>query len=325
MRRRRRAERTTGSRRGHGTRHGRSRGPATAGGVRGLLVALVLAVAAAHGLEAQERVEETRTAPADGVVEIRNVAGSIGVEGWDREEVRVTGTLEDGVEELDIARSGRRTRIEVRLPERGNVRNGDADLRVRVPRGSDVVVSTVSAGIEVAEVEGDLDLTSVSGGVRAGAGPGAVRAKSISGGVRIEGGRDEVSASSTSGSVQVLDARGTVDASSVSGRVDVSGSRFAEVELESVSGGIRFRGDVTPDASVRLESMSGSLELVVPEDVNAEFELSTFSGSLSVGLGVDVEPSRGWGRSRDVEFATGSGGARVVLETFSGSITVRGS
>lgn len=321
MRRRHRDARETS--RGRARREGRG---GTRGGVEGaaLLLVLILAVTAPYGLAAQERVDETRPAAAEGVVEVRNVAGSVEVTGWDRGEVRVTGALEEDVEDLVVERSGRRTRVEVRLPEDRHVQDGGAELTIRVPRGSQVVVSTVSAGIRVADVDGDLDLTSVSGSVVAGAGPGGVRAESISGGVRVDGGRDEVRARSTSGRVEIRDGRGTVEASSVSGGVDVSGSTFGGVQLETVSGGVHFRGDVTQDASLRLESMSGSLELDVPEDVDAEFELSTFSGSLSVGFDVAVDRTRGWGSSQDVEFTMGGGGARVVVESFSGSITVRG-
>lgn len=304
---------------------GLHRGPLPTHSGIGLLLAAALTLVGAGPLAAQQRVDETRPAAPDGVVEIRNVAGSVEVSGWDREEVRVAGTLEEDVEELTVDRSGRRTRIEVRLPEDGHGREADADLTIRVPRGSDVTVSTVSAGIDVADVDGDLDLSSVSGGVEVGSGAGPVRAESISGTVRVEGGRDEVRARSTSGRVEVRGVRGTVEAASVSGPVDVSGSTLREVQIETVSGGARLEGGLTSDATVEVETMSGSVELVFPSDVEADFELSTFSGSLSIGLDARVDRSRDWGAGQDVEFTTGDGGARVVVESFSGSITIRGS
>lgn len=289
-----------------------------------VLLALAAGPVGPDGLAAQERVDETRAAPADGSVEIRNMAGSITISGWDREEVRVTGTLDRGVEELAIDRSGPRTRIEVRLPGNRGGPDVSADLEIRVPRGSDVTASGVSAGISVRNVDGELDLKTVSGAVDVGSGPGPVRAESISGRVRVDGGRNGVRARSTSGRVLVRDVSGTVEASSVSGTVEVSGSTFRDVRLETVSGGVRFEGGVTRDAEVRMESMSGSLDVVVPRDVDGEFRLSSFSGSLSVGLEAAVERSEGMGAGRDAEFTLGSGSARFVLESFSGSIRVRG-
>lgn len=289
-----------------------------------VLLALVAGSVSPDGLAAQERVDETRAAPADGSVEIRNVAGSITIAGWDREEVRVTGTLDRDVEGLAIDRSGPRTRIEVRLPGNRDGRDVSADLEIRVPRGSGVTVSGVSAGISVREVDGELDLKTVSGAVDVGPGSGSVRAESISGQVRVDGGRNGVRARSTSGRVLVRDVSGTVEASSVSGTVEVSGSTFRDVRLETVSGGVRFEGGVTRDATVRMESMSGSLDVVVPREVDGAFRLSSFSGSLSVGFEAAVERSEGVGAGRDAEFTLGSGSARFDLESFSGSINVRG-
>lgn len=291
----------------------------------GVLLALAAGPVGPDRLAGQERVDETRGAPADGNVEIRNVAGSITVSGWDREEVRVTGTLDRDVEELAIDRSGPRTRIEVRPPGNRGGRDVAADLEIRVPRGSDVTASGVSAPIRVRDVDGELDLKTVSGAVEAGPGPGPVRAESISGRVRVDGGRDGVRARSTSGAVSIRDVSGTVEASSVSGTVEVNGSTFRDVRLETVSGGVRFEGGVTRDAKVQMESMSGSLDVLVPQDVDGAFRLSSFSGSLSVDLEASLERSEGMGAGRDVEFTLGSGSAAFVLESFSGSISVRGS
>lgn len=290
----------------------------------GVLLALAAGPMGPHGLAAQESVDETRTAAPDGSVEIRNVAGSITISGWDREEVRVTGTLDRDVEELTIDRSGPRTRIEVRLPGNRGGREVSADLEIRVPRGSGVTASAVSAGIRVRDVDGELDLKTVSGEVDVGPGPGPVRAESISGRVEVEGGREGVRARSTSGRVRIRGVSGTVEASSVSGTVEVSGSSFRDVRLETVSGGVRFEGGVARDAKVRMESMSGSLDVVVPGEVDGAFRLSSFSGSLSVGFETEAERSEGMGPGRDVEFTMGSGSARFTLESFSGSISVRG-
>ncbi len=42
---------------------------------------------------AQQKLDEKRPASKDGVVEVHNVAGSVRVTGWDRDEVAVAGTL----------------------------------------------------------------------------------------------------------------------------------------------------------------------------------------------------------------------------------------
>src|SRR6202789_1056018 len=77
-------------------------------------------------------VDEHRPANPQGAVEIDNVAGSIDVQGWDKSEVAVTGTIGKDVERVDVTSDGNRTSIRVLLPKGHNwgMRDGDAHLVV---------------------------------------------------------------------------------------------------------------------------------------------------------------------------------------------------
>ena len=104
--------------------------------------------------------------------------------GWEREEIHVTGTLGEDVERLDIEGDEKRLRIGVVLPKRArNV--GDTDLEVRVPRGCDLKVSTVSADIEAVNVNGRLYLKAVSGDVTGRGQPEEVEVESVSGDIEL--------------------------------------------------------------------------------------------------------------------------------------------
>ena len=97
--------------------------------------------------------------PADptGSVEVSNVAGTVSVSGWDRNEIEVTGELGDGVERLEFTTTDKVTRIKVVLPDRSyNVE--DSDLIIKVPAGSRVSVNTVSADTTVSGVTGAQSL-----------------------------------------------------------------------------------------------------------------------------------------------------------------------
>ena len=60
---------------------------------RAVTVVAAVALAALPAVAAaQERVNQTRPAPPDGVVQIENAAGSVRVIGWERAEVAVSGT-----------------------------------------------------------------------------------------------------------------------------------------------------------------------------------------------------------------------------------------
>src|SRR3989440_7062552 len=88
-----------------------------------------------------------RAVPAEprGVVDISNVSGRVEVIGWDRPEVNVRGELDEGVERVDVTSEHGRTVVKVVLPHTGH--HGDAELRVKVPKESEVDVSAVSAEV----------------------------------------------------------------------------------------------------------------------------------------------------------------------------------
>src|SRR3984957_3988027 len=61
-------------------------------------------------------VAEPRPANPQGAVQIDNVAGLIDVQGWDKSEVAVTGTIGKDVERVDVTGDSNRTSIRVVLP-----------------------------------------------------------------------------------------------------------------------------------------------------------------------------------------------------------------
>ena len=82
------------------------------------LTAIALAFLFAAPLMAEE-VDRTLDAASDGAVDVSNIAGSISVDGWNRNEVHVRGTLGRNVEELIFERDGDRITIKVKVPKRG--------------------------------------------------------------------------------------------------------------------------------------------------------------------------------------------------------------
>ncbi len=183
---------------------------------------LLAMVTAALPALAQQRVDEKRPASKDGVVEVRNVAGSVKVTGWDREEVAVTGTLGKGTERLEFSGNGNRTLVKVVLPQSSHHVDG-SDLEIKVPAGSTLDVETVSADIAAEKVSGSLRLQSVSGEVTAGGEPKDFNVKTVSGQVTVTATSAPGRAKSVSGAVTLRGVVGTVEASSVSGEVSVIG------------------------------------------------------------------------------------------------------
>ena len=289
---------------------------------------LLAAVFTAPEAAAQQRIDETKAAPADARVSITNIAGSVKVTGWDRSEVSITGTLGEDVERLEFTSEGGRVEIEVVIPKNqssgwGRRYEYSSDLEVRVPVGASVEAKCVSAGILVQGVQGDLSLDSVSGDVRVAGTSGRVRAGSISGDVELGTVTGSLRAKSVSGRVNVQEVRGTFMVSTVSGDATVSGRDIREGIFKSLSGSIRFDGTLTPDATLELESHSGGIDLALPADISARFDVSTFSGRIENEFGPQAERSSKYGPGWELEFTTGDGKARVYIESFSANVEIR--
>jgi DUF4097 and DUF4098 domain-containing protein YvlB len=285
--------------------------------------ALVLLVLSVAGIAAADRsVDETRPLAPDGRVEISNVAGEVTVVGWTGSGVAITGTLGDNVEELAVTSDGDHLSIEVEL-ERKVRSSGEARLTVKVPIGASVEVETVSADITVDGVRGDLDLESVSGRVEVSGEPRSLAAASVSGDLVVASAAGRTELEAVSGKVVVGRASGRLEVSVVSGDIELEGGVLESLELETVSGTAVCR--VAPAAGGRfaIETMSGRVELVLPAQVDADFHIETFSGSIENDFGPAPKRTDEYGPGRELRFTSGNGGARITVESFSGSVHLR--
>lgn len=317
---------------------------------------LLTACAAIVPLCAQTPVERTVATSATGAVEVSNISGEIRVVGWDRAEVRVTGTLGRGTERLDVTSAGDRVRVEVVIP-RGARNVEGSDIEVRVPARKNVTVRGVSADVQLDGVTGTVDAQSTSGDVTIGGSPASVRAISTSGSVgldvstsRVEAGSTsgdvtvqgnvretisahavsgdvevaapsaEVMAKSVSGNVTLRGAARRLSASTVSGDMEVRGGRVQYGAFESVSGSLRFNGELEADAAINAQSHSGDVVLVLPGGVGARFEVVTFSGDISNAFGAEARRTSRYGPGEELRFTRGSGGALITVKTFSGNV-----
>src|SRR5262249_55731749 len=146
-------------------------------------------------------------------------------------------------------------------------RSPSTDLQVRVPRGSELNVSGVSAEISSTEVEGGLRLNTVSGNIRADVFQKNTEAKTVRGGLVLRGrgkepGAEGIHLSSVSGSIRVDRAGGDLEATTVSGDMTIRLDHAArEVRLRSTSGAIGFEGKLGKDAYLEAQTVSGDLRV----------------------------------------------------------------
>lgn len=254
-------------------------------------------------------------------VDIEALAGSLTIEAWDRDLVEVTGTLGDGVEELDFDADEDGVSIEVVYDEDYHGRQQvSTDLTIRMPAGGSLSVETVSASISVKGVTGEVGLETVSGYIQVSTRPATLDAETVSGNITIQSAPPETDVSSVSGTIEIHAAGGMLDAENVSGKILIHGGVIDGGDLSSVSGDITCHAVPGPGGDLDIETMDGTITLVVEPSLVASFELSTFSGSIDNQLGPAPARTSKYTPGKELSFNTGSGGPRISLESFSGSI-----
>ena len=283
--------------------------------------AVVLAVLAAPAwLAAQTTVDQKRPAAPDGAVSIENMAGSVKVTAWDKAEVQVRGSVGEGGE-LRFEGSGKRIHIEIEADH--NPMGIKSDLEVFVPAGSSVDIEGFQATISVTGVTGSVTAETVNGSISQAGAAKHVELQSVNGDIDAAKGSGRIKAEAVNGSVIVRDCSGDLEASTVHGKLHVIGGSYERAEIESVAGPVRFEANLSPRAALSIETVSGSAELLLPATISAEFQLSSFSGRISNELGPAAEKPNKWTPQTELAFTTGSGGARVTVETLSGAIDIR--
>jgi DUF4097 and DUF4098 domain-containing protein YvlB len=281
----------------------------------------VLAVTAMAGGARAAQVDQRKPAASDGLVEIENPAGSVRVIGWSKAEVAVTGSVSRGGS-LRLTGGGPRTRVEVEVE--GNPHATRSDIEVHVPAGSRVSVESFASSITVSEVTGPVTAETVNGAVTVSGSVKEVSAESVNGAVEVTGAASRVHAGTVNGALTVRGTRGELEANTVNGELRVvGGGPFERVHLESVSGAIRFEGELAPHADLQAQTVSGEIELALPAGVAADFTVSTFSGGVTNDFGSATSRTPRHFPEKELNFSTGRGGAKIAVETLSGSISLR--
>ena len=290
---------------------------------RALLSAIVLIAGVSTKAMAQRRYTEsldtTVTLDRQATVDLSLFSGRVDVVGGSGSQAHIRATIDRGGIDFDAGPS--RVRLSVD-PSRGGP--GDARYELTVPAGTRVLVNSLSGSISVRGVKGEVDANAVSGSIIVTDATRKVKAESVSGSVEVSRVTGDVNASSVSGRVQVDDVSGDLETESVSGRLSMLGIKSKFVRAGSVSGRISYGGTFEPDGSYEFKSHSGGVLLSLPADVGAQVRIETFSGSVDSDFPVTLQPNADdRGSNRRMEFKIGNGRARIVAESFSGTIKLQ--
>ena len=262
-------------------------------------------------------------------VSISNIAGTVNVIAWDRNEVQVSGRLGDGAKPLAI--TGSNGDLEIKVEPQGGSGwfnwGGDSKmapttLELHVPKAASLDVDVISAPLVIDGMDGgSIQVNTVSGKARINARTPSLKVDSVSGGIEQAGHAEQAALQTVSGEILAPALGRSVELQTISGRIQANGGPWQKLTLSTVSGDVQLTGALATGGSIGIDSMSGDVQLQLPENTSASLHASSFSGDLRSDFGTPKEPEHGPGSSLDVRLGAGAG--KVNIETFSGDLRVR--
>lgn len=248
-------------------------------------------------------------------------SADVQVIGWSEGRIRVEGETSDG--ELSITVSGSSVDIGTRSSQ-GMTRV--EELRVHVPHGTRVLVSNGNGDVTLTGTRGPVEATSFNGDVSVTDAAERLEIRTFNGDATASGITGRVSVNASNGDVLLRDIRGEIAINTLNGDVELDAITSRSVRAKTMSGRLAYNGTVDRDGEYSFNAFSGEIDMAIPADAGATLSVSTFSGSIeSPDFPLTLKPGA---RSREskgqsMTFDIGNGGARISLESFSGSITIR--
>lgn len=260
------------------------------------------------------RLDTTLTISRNGIVELEGSTGEMMVSGWDRDEVRILATSDGGALRLDATGS----RIQVK-----GVGMGSDDVRyeVSVPTGTRLLLNGRSTDVNVRGTRGDVEVHTQNGDI-AILGAANVDVNALNGDVELES-IDEVRVNLVAGDVRIDSARGPIRAMAVSGDIEMHNAQSRNVTAQTTSGEVFYDGTIDPSGRYDFTSHSGNVTVRVPADVSAAVSLQSYVGDIESDFPITLQGGATiGGQPRTFDFRIGNGGARITMNSFSGSVVL---
>ncbi|WP_444997879.1 DUF4097 family beta strand repeat-containing protein [Aliikangiella sp. IMCC44359] len=273
---------------------------------------------------AGEKVDKTIDAEADGTVEIHNVRGKVVITGWENNQVKVSGTLDDLAEEFIFERKGSKTKIKVKLPRNSSHHSRDGSkLKIMVPTRSKVSFSGVATDLEADLIRGGIDVNSVSGDIKINNTQERTYINSVSGDLVLRDLIGRLEVSTVSGDLDAIVNCEKVNISGVSAELKVKLQKIESANVSNVSGDTHVYGRLISDGEVRLSSVSGEAIYYVDGELDAKVNIETAPGGEIINQYSDDKPVSSFINSHRLKFTAGGGNGVLNMSTVSGDIGLK--
>ncbi len=260
-------------------------------------------------LFARDGLERAFTLDRDGKVYLEGRTGHVEVSSWSKNEVRIVAPKNASI---DV----NHTKDNIRI-----IFNRPSQCEIFIPDRAHLRIETTSGNVKAGEIGGFVDIRSASGDIDIAAAQSGVKCKSISGDIHIGKMTGSADLKTTSGKITAESIKGSITAGTVSGKIEIgSFSRTEEIEIESISGKIELRGELSPGGIYKINSNSGNIEMGLPSASNYELRVETFSGSIHCDFELKLS---GKIDRKKLQGMVGKGGATLGISSFSGNIRIK--
>jgi DUF4097 and DUF4098 domain-containing protein YvlB len=258
-------------------------------------------------------------------VDAESFNGGIEIEGWDRNEIEVSGvksastqTALDAIR-IDIHNTPESVEIRVVRPS-GQQGSMGARFTIHVPRGAELDRITTSNGpVKVTDVSrarhlktsnGGINIKGVQGDVDARTSNGPIDAESVSGGLVLKSSNGHIHAGRIDGPLEAETANSGIVAR-------LSSSPAAPIKLQTSNGSIDLTMEKPPLNDIRAETRNNSITVHLPSDTSAKVSADTSNSSIDTDFDVIGDKDR-----RHLRGTIGSGGHAIELSTSNGRIRI---
>lgn len=275
-----------------------------------LLMIMLLCIPSILLAKAEDKMERTYTLDRDGKVYLEFKSGDIVINTWNRNEIKIIAHQNATI---DINHTEGNIRIIIS-------RSPSSHYELFMPDRAQLRVETTSGRVKTREIGGFVDIRTASGDIEVVTARNGARCKTLSGDIHIEKITGNADLKTTSGKIWVEGIKGSVKADTVSGKIEVETfSHAEEVEIESISGNIKLRGELSPGGIYKIDSHSGNVEIGIPSGSNFELRGETFSGNIHCDFELKIS---GKIDRKKIQGMVGKGGASLNLSSFSGNIRI---
>lgn len=271
-------------------------------------------LAAALALALSQDTDTTLSVRQGQRLDVNNFGGTIEIKTWKQNSLRVSASHSS--QDRIVIEVGDDKTISIR----GESRHGPpmVDYEITMPAWMALNLSGVSTDISVAGLEAEISAETVEGTIDVIGGRTNVSLRSVNGDVTLKNASGHVEVHSVDGGLDLTNVTGDIEAETVSGDVNLIGISSADVDANTVDGGIAYDGTIQDGGRYHFGSHSGDVTAAIPDNANATVSVATYNGEFQ-----SCRPVKLVNKSKHrFTFTLGTGSARVEIESFDGDLNL---